>query len=59
MKINYEELWEPWHLEDDDHFIDYRAPDWPISPELAERFRRARTEMEAVWQEMRNLEPRD
>ena len=53
--VKYEELWEPWHIDDDTA----RAARWPMKCELSEelvvRFRNAKVEMQAVWDEIREL----
>lgn len=52
-RVTYEEQWEPWEIVPDDAMLRHWRGELP--DDLVERFHKARAEMEAVWDELRNL----
>ena len=56
--VKEEELYEPWHIDDEEA----RGASWPVVMELPdtliERFNAAKTEMESVWNELGRYERR-
>ena len=56
-KVKFEELWEPWYIDELPH-PQARMDTWKNIPEeLIERFRFAKNEMEEVWNLLRKYDP--
>jgi hypothetical protein len=51
-RVTHEEQWEPWEIVPDDGVRRHWRGDLP--EDLVERFQKAKTEMESVWDELRN-----
>ena len=58
VRVRYEELWAPWDVDEPPAYEGQRSETWAIPDDLVARFKAAKSEMETVWRELRQFDPR-